>query len=197
MKTPKKQIVLIDMDGPLADFDGEVISRLKTRYPNIPILSTRKNFYISDDYPKHSLLLRSISDEKGFFESLPLADNALEGWQRVIDLGYHPIICSAPMRSNPFSNIEKLNWISKNLVPFFGQSVVDEAIITPDKHESEGIVLIDDRSELKDYKKAMWQHIVFDEPYNQDSKQPRLYGWLDNNLANLLKTASRTKTISS
>jgi 5'-nucleotidase len=194
MNKPKKPIVLIDMDGPLADFDSEVISRLKARYPNSPLLTTRKNFYISDDYPEHSLLVRAISDEKGFFESLPLADNALEGWQKVIDLGYHPQICSAPMRSNPFSNIEKLNWISKNLVPVFGQSIVDEAIITSDKHECEGIVLIDDRSELKDYQKATWQHIVFDAPYNKDSKQPRLYGWLDDNLANLLKTANDNKS---
>jgi 5'-nucleotidase len=189
MKGLKKPTVLIDMDGPLAGFDAEILSRLKTQYPKIPLLTTRNNSYISDDYPEHSLLVRSISDEKGFFESLPLIDNALEGWQKVIDLGYHPRICSSPLGSNPFSTAEKLEWIRKNLVPVFGQYVLDEAIITTDKYKSVGIVLIDDSPELKNYKQAVWQHIVFDEPYNQDSKQPRLYGWLDKNLPNLLNNS--------
>jgi len=184
-------IVLVDMDGPLADFDAEVLSRLRTKYPDMTLLSTRKHFYISDDYPQHSQLVRSISDEQGFFESLPLAADALYGWQRIIDLGYHPRICSAPMKSNPFSMTEKINWLKREFVPIFGKYVVEEAIISSDKHLHDGIVLIDDRSELIGSKQATWKHIVFDAEYNHDSKQPRLYGWSDKNLPNLLKSANK------
>jgi 5'(3')-deoxyribonucleotidase len=184
----KKPIVLVDMDGVLADFDKEVVNRLVSRYPDIPILKTRHNFYISDDYPNHSLILRTISDEKGFFESLPLAKDALEGWQRLLDLGYHPIICSAPMQSNPRSKIEKLSWLEKHFVPIFGKDIVREAIITSDKHLHDGIALIDDRPEFIDAERARWGHILFSHPYNQHiASELRLYGWHDKNLPNILK----------
>jgi 5'-nucleotidase len=186
----EKPTVLIDMDGVLADFDQEVINRLMIRYPHIPILKQRQNFYISDDYPEHSLLLREISDEQGFFSSLPLMENALHGWQRIIDLGYHPMICSAPMKSNPYSKSEKLEWLTNYFVPTFGQYVVDQAIITSDKHLHEGVVLIDDRPIMYGADEASWKHIIFDHPYNRSSlEQPRQYGWLDDNLPNLLKAA--------
>jgi 5'(3')-deoxyribonucleotidase len=192
-KFEDRPIALIDMDGPLADFDAEVVNRLSIRRPDIPILKTRHNFYISDDYPEHSLLLREISDEEGFFESLPLAAYALEGFQRVIDLGYHPRICSKPMRSNPYSKIEKLKWLEREFVPIFGEYVVKEAIITPNKHEQEGVALIDDAPAIPKSEEALYgEHIVFDMEYNQASEQPRLYGWLDDNLAALLEAAGNS-----
>ncbi len=183
-------IILVDMDGVLADFDQEVKNRLAIKHPDIPILDTRENFYISDDYPKHSLKIRAISDEQGFFESLPLIEDALEGWQRLLDLKFHPIICSAPIRSNPYSKIEKLNWLKKHFVPVFGERVVDQAIITSDKHLSDGIVLIDDRPEIMNSDAASWKHIIFDQPYNRDKiGQPRIIGWQDKNLSDILKPA--------
>ena len=181
-------IVTVDIDGVLADFDGEVKSRLKERHSNIPILETRENFYISDDYPEHRLKVRAISDEEGFFESLPLVKNALEGWQRLIDLGVHPLICSAPIQSNPFSKVEKLNWLQQHFVPVFGEWVVDQAIITSDKHLFHATALIDDRPQMKNAEMATWKHIIFDQPYNRDIlNQPRLHGWLDEALPEILK----------
>ena len=183
--------VLVDMDGVIADFDKEVELRLKNRYPEIQITETRKKFYISDDYPEHSLLIRSISDEQGFFETLPLVDNALEGWQRIIDLGYHPVICSSPLGTNPYSKAEKLNWLRQHFSPIFGQWVVNQAIITPDKHLFGGIALIDDRPVLKNSDIATWKHILFDQEYNKDvTNKARLYGWLDDALPELLEVAS-------
>ena len=46
-------IILIDQDGPLADFEKEFLKRWRKKYPNeffVP-LKKRKNFYIRDDYP--------------------------------------------------------------------------------------------------------------------------------------------------
>lgn len=53
MSTHERPTVLVDMDGVLADFDAEAIARLQERHPNIPLLDTRINFYLSDDYPAH------------------------------------------------------------------------------------------------------------------------------------------------
>jgi 5'-nucleotidase len=182
-------VVLVDMDGVLADFDQEIVNRLRARHPHIPILADRTNFYFSHDYPEHADVIRAMSDEEGFFDSLPMVNGALDGWQRILDGGYLPRICSSPIRTNPHSKKEKLGWLEKNFAPVFGSWVVEQAIITREKEKYPGIALIDDRPEINNAAKAAWQHIIFDHPYNQDSLQPRLYGWSDGNLLQLLRAA--------
>jgi 5'(3')-deoxyribonucleotidase len=187
--SPEAPVVLIDMDGVLADFDKEILSRLGAGHPRIPIAASRTNFYIAEDYPEHTELVRAISNEKGFFASLPLVDNALHGWNKILEHGYAPRICSSPISTNPYSKVEKLGWLEKHFVPVFGGYVVEQAIITKDKDEYDGIALIDDRPEVRNTDRASWQHIIFDRPYNRASQQPRLYGWEDDNLLELLKMA--------
>lgn len=182
--------VLVDMDGVLADFDEEILDRIEERYPHIPKLDVRRNFYVAEDFPEHSQLVRELSNEEGFFASLPLAQAALEGWQRMIDLGYDPRVCSSPISANPHSEKEKLGWLRQHFVPVFGESVVERAVITKDKHLYDGIALIDDRPEVRNSVDAAWRHIVFDKPYNQHSAAPRLRGWLDDKLPSLLESAT-------
>lgn len=177
-----KPVILIDMDGVLADFDTEISTRVKNRHPHIALLETRDNFYFSDEYPEYKTLIRDISNEAGFFDSLPLIDNALEGWQRIIDLGYHPRICSSPIKSNPHSEVEKRAWLRRHFAPHFGPDIADEAIITSDKYLVDGLALIDDRPELRHAAEASWQHVIFDQPYNHTVNKPRIHGWTDKNL---------------
>lgn len=181
--------VLVDMDGVLADFDREAINRIRDRLPEIALLDTRVNFYISDDYPTHSDAIRELSREQGFFASLPLVDNALFGWERMLSMGFSPRICSSPIRSNPFSKEEKLAWLDQHLAPAFGSQVVDQAIITSHKYKYDGIALIDDRPKLEHEDEATWQHIVFNQPYNRHLDKPRLFNWVDPNLGSLLRHA--------
>jgi 5'-nucleotidase len=181
--------VLVDMDGVLADFDAEIETRISGRYAHIPLAETRANFYIADDYPEHTALVRALSREQGFFDALPLVDGALEGWQRIIDLGFHPQICSSPIRSNPHSGPEKLQWLARHFVPVFGRYVVEQAIITHEKHLFDGIALVDDRPTLPDERLAVWQHILFDRPYNQGGDKLRIHGWDDPVLGEQLQKA--------
>ncbi len=184
METPT---ILVDMDGVLADFDKEVLSRMEARYPHIPLLGARQNCHVADDYPEHWALIRELSNEPGFFDSLPQVDNALEGWGRIIDLGYNPRICSSPINTNPNSRIEKLGWLQRHFAPYFGSIVAEQAIITRDKHLFDGVALIDDRPELRGADEASWRHIIFDQPYNRHVAGLRLSGWLDKKLPEILE----------
>lgn len=185
----EKPTVLIDMDGVIADFDFKLVALIEKRHPNINLKDIRTNFSLAADYPEHSDVMKAISDEAEFFESLPIVDGALAGWQRIIDYGYSPRICSSPISTNPHSKAEKLAWLEEHLAPVFGCLVVDQAIITKYKSECVGIALIDDRPEIENSNSAVWQYIIFDRPYNRKSPKPRLLNWGDQGLLQLLKSA--------
>jgi 5'-nucleotidase len=181
--------VLVDMDNVLAEFHGAVLDSLPAELSKVAI----KNFYIDEDFPTHANHIIDFTSRPEFFHNLHVVEGALEGWQRIIDLGYDPRICSAPLESNPKSIEGKHAWLDRILVPHFGRQVRERAIIDKEKYKYDGLVIIDDRSHMDTNNgQAIWQHVVFDRTYNQDSKAKfRLYGWHDPNLGEILETAER------
>lgn len=180
--------VLVDMDGVLADFDGLVLERLPRSIARV----ARMNFYIAQDYPEHNERVREITSHPDFFRQLPVIDGALDGWEKMLDLGYDPRICSAPLSENKFSVEGKLSWLREIFVPKFGEQVVRRAIIDKQKYKYHGRVLIDDRPQVDTGGGlATWRHVVFDKPYNENSTADfRLMHWYDNELEPILKKAA-------
>ena len=138
------RVVLVDMDGVLADFDAAVLKQLS---PGVE-RRVRKNFYLADDYPRHVAEVDSITSHPEFFLNLPLVEKAIVGWQRLIDAGYQPRICTAPLSRNSQSAQQKLAWLRRHFVPRFGERVVTDAIIDKEKYRYDGLALIDDRPEV-------------------------------------------------
>lgn len=178
------QIVLVDMDGVIAGFDEATAMYLATYHPHIPLSNDRETFHYRDFYddPAHVQTITDHQTSENFFRDLPPIEDALYGWQRIIDLGYHPRICSSPLRANPRCVDEKRQWIRTHL----GAAAERDAIIDKKKEEYPGIALIDDRPGIVTAG-ATWQQIVFDQPYNQHILTDlRLYGWRDPTLPALL-----------
>ncbi len=184
-------VALVDMDGVLADFDGYILSKLPSGLTKV----VRKSFYLNKDYPEHNDLIWDIAGDDRFFYELPVVDNALRGWERLMEEGYDPRICSAPLAHNNKSKEGKLYWLGEHIVPRFGKQVVERAIIDRNKFDHDGLVLIDDRPVIDTNQgQATWQHVVFDHEYNQDSNAAfRLHGWLDSALGGILKDARRRR----
>ena len=179
-----KPVVLVDMDGVLADFDGATHAYLQANHPEVPI-QPRRHFYYRDDYadPAHIEVLNTLHASEGFFLNLPPIDGAIQGWRQIEELGYEPRICSSPLRINKWCESEKLLWIEQ----YLGSKALSSAIIDSNKELYDGIALIDDRPAIKNATHASWEHIVFTAPYNQlTTAQSRLNGWRDPSLADIL-----------
>src|ERR1700721_1444917 len=116
---------------------------------------------------------------------------ALDRWQRLLDVGYSPRVCTAPLTLNPQSREGKLAWLEQHFVPRFGREIIERAIFDRDKFKYRAPALIDDRPAVNTNNgEATWEHVVFDQPYNQDcSRQFRLRGWRDPSLDSFLAEA--------
>jgi 5'-nucleotidase len=172
-----EKTVLIDMDGVMADFDTAATAHL----PRNEILN-RSNFYVAHDYPMETRpSIEAVYNAPGFFENLQPMPGMIEGWQALIDNGYHPRIASAPLSSNISAIEGKVKWLDRVMVPEFGASVVTEAIIDKDKWKYGGLVLLDDRPDVsmgpEGRNVAEWQHVLF--------------GWTHLNKVPLAQTAFR------
>jgi 5'-nucleotidase len=159
--------VFLDMDGVLAGFESEAIRRVKEIKPEFIGDLPRSNFYLADDYPEYSEVIRSVCAEPGFFDALPVLPGAKEGWQRLLEEGWQPRILSSPLRSNPTSESDKRKWLKREFDSEFGPHVSKDAIITKHKHEHDGVALLDDRGVIPHADQASWKHIVMHYPHNE------------------------------
>jgi hypothetical protein len=191
--------VLLDMDGVLFDFDGEVQTRLQAEHPDIrPMQLNPPNFYTANNYPEeHQDKVWAISNERGFVAALPLVPDAVNGFGRVLEAGFNAQICSTllPEVYSPHCREEKIAALEEHFVPRFGGWVVETALFTPDKHLADGMALIDDKPPpIKHSERAVWEHVVFDRACNRTESSEgylRLRGWADPNLPDILEEAKK------
>lgn len=185
--------VLVDMDGVLFDYESpnnEIIRNF-----GVTPIENRKGFYYPEVYRNNPDLHRHIYDENrrpGFFRSFPLIEGAIEGWQRILDAGFLPRVCSSPFDHHPTVITEKKECLEEYFVPRFGSWVVDTAIFDRFKSGYDACALIDDHPDVRGSTFAKWQQIVFTQSYNKQLQtRLRLNGWNDPSLETLLQTCRR------
>lgn len=171
----KKPIVLVDMDGVLADLDGELLRRFRERYSELPYvpLAARKKFYAEEEFPPESqTAVRAIMCESGFFFDLPPVVGALEA-MKIFAKRAEVFICTAPLLSNDSCISDKARWVKKHLGPEW----LRRLIITKDKTLVRGDYLIDDKPKITGLLAPIWEHIIFDAPYNRGVRDKKRLGW--------------------
>ncbi len=170
-------VVLVDMDNTIMDFDGKVIYEMKRLFPDLDI-PVRKNFYIRDNYPeKFRNYVEGIYKSHGFYASLDVMSDAKHALNEMIKEGHQVFICTSSLSSATHSISEKYeSWIRNK----FGEEWAKyRLIVIKDKTLVNADFLIDDRPEIRGLMKPVWQHILFDQPYNQHIDKPRLKSWND------------------
>ena len=183
-------VVLIDQDGPLANWEYEFLRRWRYLYPQLPFvdLDRRRNFHAVNDYEdlaetpveRRAMRLRveGIYCAAGFYENLPVVEGAVEAVMEMLEHGYDIRICTSPMKNYRNCVLEKYEWIDRH----FGPDLTRRTILTRDKAIIHGDVLIDDSpapSQIGNRTPA-WEHVVYDAPYNrQVDGRRRIKNWRD------------------
>ena len=166
--------ILVDMDGVIADFDGEFLRRWRKRHPDswyVPF-EGRTTFYVRDQYPGE---LRPLVDEilwePGFFRDMLPVEGARDALFDMADLGWEVFLCSSPLTNYRNSTLEKYEWVEKVLGPDW----IKRVILTKDKTLVKAEYLIDDKPEITGVEKVpAWEHLLFDRPYNRGANRRRI-----------------------
>ncbi len=160
-------IILLDMDGVLADFEGGFLKKWQEEYPGeffVP-LADRRQIDTSQDYPEDlRAKVRGIYTAQDFFLGLNPIKEAVDGVSQMIEAGHDVRVCSAPLKEYRYCVSEKYQWIEKH----FGFDFTKRIILTKDKTLVRGDYLIDDRPEIKGSYAPEWKQVLFNAPYNRE-----------------------------
>lgn len=166
-------LILLDMDGVLADFEQGFLNAWRQQHPQKPVveIAQRKNFYIDDDYPEDCRpLVEKIFVAKGFYANLPPIAGAVEGFHAMLAAGHDVCLCTSPHSYCRDCVPEKYEWVERHLGGEFARRV----IVTKDKTLVFGDVLIDDRVDIEGYRMPSWRHVIYDQPYNREREGLRI-----------------------
>lgn len=157
-----KPVVLVDMDGVLASFDGWLFDR-SHMFPSLDVTyETRDRYFLTDNVNrKDAALMRKMVNESRIFRELDPLPGAVAGlWALAEEADVW--ICTRPLEANINCRDDKAYWLRKHFGPEFEKRM----ILTSDKSLVRGRVLLDDYPKRAEIDRATWQPIVFDQPFN-------------------------------
>lgn len=166
-------ILLLDMDGPLADFDQAFYDRCIENGWKLdvdgPAWQTAR--YFTDHIPDRSerKQARAMVDAPGWFASLPVTPGAVAGVADLVDVGFDVWVCTKPLDSSPTCVDEKRRWLAQHF-----PTLTRRMIVAPDKSLIRGDLLLDDAIKPEWIGRAVWAPVVFSAPFNHSD--PRWAG---------------------
>ena len=176
-------LVLVDQDATIADFELTLLDAFRARHPGAPFIAVADRSEVSArrQYgPRWGPAVDAIMKTEGFYLSLPVIAGAARALDEMLQAGHEVFVCTSPLSGTRWCMPEKLAWVERHL----GASWVDRVIITKDKtlvgDPRRRCVLVDDRPGVAGLvQPPPWQQVLFDTPYNQSARAPRLTSWAD------------------
>lgn len=175
-----RPVVLLDLDGPVADFDAAFFAMCdREGWPVDCTPETQTHRFATDHLPdrRQRRLARAVIDGPGWFESLPVTPGAAGGlW--TLSLNAEVWLCTKPLASSTTCRDEKARWVADH----FDSDWVERLIITPNKALIRGDVLLDDAPYLEWIGQATWEPVIYPTPWNGAGSKwatPRRWKWGD------------------
>ncbi len=155
-----KPLILLDQDGPLADFDAALDQVLADLGHNPSDLVATEWDYTNDVTRHFGAAAATALDvarlSPGFFRHLPVTPGAQEAVERLLEAGCEVAVCTAPSLANPTCASDKLWWIERHF-----PALSERVIITIDKTWVHGDVLVDDKPKVTGMLTPSWSHLRF------------------------------------
>ncbi|MBN2048331.1 MAG: hypothetical protein JW750_10850 [Anaerolineaceae bacterium] len=169
-------IVLIDMDNTIADFEGLFQARWEEKHPDLPIkpFHERTDFYLRKESPAdYRDKITDIMVGEDFFCSMQPIPGALEAIAEMEMLGWQVFLCTSSFFNYSECAACKFAWVKEHL----GSGWRRRTIITGDKTLVRGDYLIDDKPYIQGAVMPVWEHILYDQPYNRMVNGQRRLTW--------------------
>lgn len=167
-------ILLIDQDGPLADFDTHFYALCAERgwalhdgAATAETPCTEHRFLSDCPSTGGGKAARLAVESPGWFRSLPVVDGCVDGLNELLA---HPdvddvFICTKPLEASPTCRDEKAAWVRAHL----GKAWERRLILTPDKSVVHGAILLDDAPKAAWYGsagRATWKPVLYPTSWN-------------------------------
>lgn len=177
-----KCILLIDMDGVVADWFGGLKRRFEADNPGCvlaPIEEFTGYYHVQEKYPEWNELMAKAMSTKGLYSSLdpiPGAIEALKDIENNCRDFIEPFLCSSPEVNydDEQCHSEKALWVENHLGRFW----TEKLILTRDKTMVRGHILIDDKPGITGHMSPTWNHMLYKQPWNAEYGDPR-FEWSD------------------
>lgn len=162
------RVVLLDMDGPLADFDAQFHDRCVANGWTLDIDHPRDSIrrFMTEHLPdprERALARRMVDTDRTWFYTLPLTRGAPAGVTALEEAGADLWVVTKPLELNPGCRDGKGAWLRRHF-----PQLERKLIIAPDKSMVRGDVLVDDAPALKWLPAASWTPVIFPAGFNRD-----------------------------
>lgn len=165
-----KPILLLDMDGPMADFDIACWEHMQRSRMELDITEYGqvRHRYITDHlrHEADRASVRRTINHGRWFWSLPVTPGAQMGVELLRD-HFEVWVCTKPLEANENCWSDKLAWLRLHF-----PALADRMILAPNKTLVRGDVLLDDAIPRKWIIEADrlpdWTPVVFKAPFNSE-----------------------------
>lgn len=170
-------VLLLDMDGPLADFDRHFHDRC-VEMGGIefdvagPHEQTERYFTEHIPDPRQRREARKMIDAAGWFAQLPVVEGAKEGVAELEAAGIDIWVCTKPLERNPTCRDDKGAWLRRHF-----PQLEDKLILAPNKGMIHGDILLDDAPKVEWFDYATWRPVLFAVPFNSSPEWATLPRW--------------------
>jgi 5'(3')-deoxyribonucleotidase len=166
-------IVLLDIDGVIADFNGELV-RIYNCLTNENMTPTQIKSTQSSKWFRDPILVKKIIESPGFIRNLPPIENAIDGIKLLFNQGYDIVFVSNGTNC-PTSGHEKRDWLNFYFGKLWKQAPL---ILTKQKYRVRGDCLLDDNPKNFTGLHSETKALLYDQCYNYDVPGfERILGW--------------------